>query len=440
MAIMGCADVFISNTKIINNTARVSGGGLYIVEKASVTIINSTILGNQAQRGGGIGARSNVSLGKGALIKENSALMDGGGVLIELPMHPQLIPPELQVAPSSLITQNTASGGAGVSISEGVIFDPQAVRKAVVGNKATDYDHDISVMPELVTLLGESAAGVIDFVGRPGEDQGLLEVRLRLTGPFGFPCGGLQVNAYWKDAASHQQLADSSSGSEAPATSTQGQRRRLQQGPAPAAAAAAVAGEIDASSGAELSAAAVQNGTSVTASASASASAAPAAQAPSNSTPTVGPTGSGVSTAEPAPGAQVPSITWPDLEDINDRTVPRVVAVTDPNGVVVFALKFVQPPGLHTVTFQLSPISAQNMMVGDLPKAKLTVRVRWCVVGERQVRPGVCEICPEGSYSFTNSSVHCLDCPPGAYCPGGSMVVSREGFWQSSPLSNQMHR
>eukprot|EP00775_Hariotina_reticulata_P006569 gene6569-6797_t len=308
LAIMGCAAVSIDNTHIINNRATRAGGGLYVIEQAAVTITNSKVQGNQAPRGGGIAARSTVTLGRGTWVINNSATMDGGGLLIEGPQEPRPTPPELQVSPDAHITRNTAQGGAGVSIGQGVRFNDQAVREAVAGNRATDYDHDISVMPETLTLLNHSAEGLVDFVGRPGDDEGLLQ--------------GLSA--------------------------------------------------------------------------------------------------------------------WPGLEEINERTVPRMVAVTGPNGVVVFSLKFVQPPGLHSITFRLSPVSAP-FMLGDFPTARLTVRVRPCVTGEREVRPGVCEVCPEGSYSFTNSSAQCLECPSGADCPGGHRVISQQGFWQSSLLSNQMH-
>jgi len=56
------------------------------------------------------------------------------------------------------------------------------------------------------------------------------------------------------------------------------------------------------------------------------------------------------------------------------------------------------------------------------------------------VRPGLCEVCPPGTYSFDNSSARCLDCPADALCPGGDVMMSTEGFWQSSAFSNQIHR
>ncbi|KAG2483388.1 hypothetical protein HYH03_017740 [Edaphochlamys debaryana] len=34
----------------------------------------------------------------------------------------------------------------------------------------------------------------------------------------------------------------------------------------------------------------------------------------------------------------------------------------------------------------------------------------------------------------------CLLCPANAFCPGGAVVVPRQGFWASSPMSTQVHR
>jgi len=51
----------------------------------------------------------------------------------------------------------------------------------------------------------------VEHVARPGDDEGLLPVQLKVTGPHGFPCGGRQVNAYWEWSSGHAATAGHSS-------------------------------------------------------------------------------------------------------------------------------------------------------------------------------------------------------------------------------------
>lgn len=44
----------------------------------------------------------------------------------------------------------------------------------------------------------------------------------------------------------------------------------------------------------------------------------------------------------------------------------------------------------------------------------------------------VCLECPSSTYNNNNSIPICSDCPFGAICPGGSVVLAQQFFWQDS--------
>ena len=75
-------------------------------------------------------------------------------------------------------------------------------------------------------------------------------------------------------------------------------------------------------------------------------------------------------------------------------TTPKDTEATNASGVAVMLLRFFEPPGQHLVTFLVEGLPALS--------ANLTVEVRQCWKGEQQElrRPGVCRVCPVGSYNF----------------------------------------
>jgi hypothetical protein len=93
-------------------------------------------------------------------------------------------------------------------------------------------------------------------------------------------------------------------------------------------------------------------------------------------------------------------------------------------------LRFQEPPGLHLIVFRAEGVAYLQ--------AKLLVEVRQCWKGEQQERLGVCQVCPAGSYNFGPGL--CEDCPANAECAGGSAVLSKPGFWLSSPKHNAVDR
>jgi predicted outer membrane repeat protein len=111
---------------------------------------------------------------------------------------------------------------------------------------------------------------------------------------------------------------------------------------------------------------------------------------------------------------------------------PKATAVTDGGGVARMLLKFQEAPGAHIILFKVAGTP-------PLPvDASITVHVRQCRPGEVEEAPGLCKSCQEGTYNFALGE--CLSCPPNAQCPGGAVVLSKPGFWQSSPQHNKAHR
>ena len=61
-----------------------------------------------------------------------------------------------------------------------------------------------------------------------------------------------------------------------------------------------------------------------------------------------------------------------------------------------------------------------------------------CVEGEYQ-GSGICQCCPEYQYGFEANALTCRPCPQNAYCPGGTVVSPKPGFYHSAERSVQMH-
>ena len=102
-------------------------------------------------------------------------------------------------------------------------------------------------------------------------------------------------------------------------------------------------------------------------------------------------------------------------------------------GVIAMNLKLKRPPGTYAVSFRVW----EN---ADL-QTNITLRIRGCHIGEVGNHAGdVCEVCPVGSYSLDSKNITCDPCPPGAYCPGGALVLPTPGFWHSAGESTQFHR
>lgn len=68
----------------------------------------------------------------------------------------------------------------------------------------------------------------------------------------------------------------------------------------------------------------------------------------------------------------------------------------------------------------------------------LNIKIRKCIIGEIHQPDDSCYECPTGKYSledpqnFNLKQLKCWDCPPNAFCNGGSYITPKEGYWRSS--------
>jgi hypothetical protein len=107
-----------------------------------------------------------------------------------------------------------------------------------------------------------------------------------------------------------------------------------------------------------------------------------------------------------------------------------VSIATNASGMAVLWLRLLEPPGQYDITLTVvgAPYLSDNV----------TVEVRQCWKGEEERRPGVCRVCPAGSYNLQPG--RCEECLAHAECAGGSAVLPQPGFWLSSPQHNVAHR
>jgi predicted outer membrane repeat protein len=348
-----------NNTQLLGN--RAAEGGAILVANAAVLSLNGSVVANNAAEvgaGGGILAQQQSVLQiHHTVISGNIARRgNGGGLSLQGEASLELL------SQDSRITANHAGGSGGGVYLQSPVFDAaQIANSTVFNNTAVSLNADVGVIADHLTVMGEKQ--VKDFVSRPGEDQGLLHIKVRVSGHGGFPSGGALVGA----------LFQAGNGTEADGD-------LLVSHPQPNPASAGISNTSSLST------------TSL-----------PLLAAGSNS-------------------AGLPSGT------------AKVLAYnkSGSNGIVNFSLKFQQPPG----TYHLHLFLQDNSLVSVV----VPVAVRSCRRGEVSPSPDTCQLCPPGSFALDTTSQRCQQCPWGAFCPGGDVIMSLPGWWHSSPNSPQLHR
>lgn len=61
-----------------------------------------------------------------------------------------------------------------------------------------------------------------------------------------------------------------------------------------------------------------------------------------------------------------------------------------------------------------------------------------CLEGEYQ-GSATCQCCPEHQFGFEANATYCYPCPEHAFCPGGLVILPKQGYYHSSERSAQMH-
>jgi CSLREA domain-containing protein len=116
------SSVTLRNSTVGSNSATGNGGGIFnkvqIRRPISLAIVNSTVSGNQARRGGGIFAVGNVSGPRIAVtngtVVDNLAIQEGGGILADFEA--------LVTLTNALVARNRAASGVDVLDGDGEVL------------------------------------------------------------------------------------------------------------------------------------------------------------------------------------------------------------------------------------------------------------------------------------------------------------------------------
>jgi predicted outer membrane repeat protein len=158
-----------------------------LLSALQVAAANISFEGNTASRGGGIAASTASYLGlRSCSIEYNNASKHGGGIALYEEA-------ELFVDPDSTMIANNDAGGYGggiLAVSSAFAVDDLL---SVLANNTARYDSDVSVDVASIELLGN--VSIAEFVSRPGAGEGVLPVRLNISGHYGLPCEGIVVAA-----------------------------------------------------------------------------------------------------------------------------------------------------------------------------------------------------------------------------------------------------
>jgi predicted outer membrane repeat protein len=133
---VGSAPVDIADSSLYGNYARSDGGGAYVGASGAMTVVRTTISGNDANRSGGglaVGYGANasaVTISDSTLSSNRAVRRDGGGVLIAGPTGETLLQ-------NVTISGNVAGRHGGGASVYNAYDTPVAVRNStVVGNQA----------------------------------------------------------------------------------------------------------------------------------------------------------------------------------------------------------------------------------------------------------------------------------------------------------------
>jgi predicted outer membrane repeat protein len=212
----GMCNVWISSSSFLENTARISGGGMKAASAVMVKVANETLFKNNmaGADGGGILITDDAELlVANSIILENSARNDGGGICAEsssklrIEGMPALVANDassggglatadtahLEVSMTTEITQNQATEqGGGVMLHGSFPANSTALLLSTQNNTAPK-DAEISVQASAIAILGPTE--VRSFASRMGSHRGVLNVTVRVSGYGDVPCQQETVEA-----------------------------------------------------------------------------------------------------------------------------------------------------------------------------------------------------------------------------------------------------
>jgi hypothetical protein len=165
---------------------------LWMLMQYWLVVATNVMLGsNNASVGGGIdllgGAQLSLVI---CLVEANDAEVMGGGIAVEDESVLRLYQRH------NIIRRNNAavSGGGVFAESKGFVVDDV---RAATHNNTAKHDADFAVFPTNISIIGTTY--VHDYVSRPAAGDGMLPVRVRVSGQHDLPCGGHLLGARLDD-------------------------------------------------------------------------------------------------------------------------------------------------------------------------------------------------------------------------------------------------
>jgi len=123
------SDLVLREATLVGNVAAEAGGAIAAEDQGSATLTNVLVIGNRADRGGALFAADSAFTAEGTALRDNVALLEGGGVYAE------------DFAGVSLervhVASNRAQTGGGLFVLEATLTGVDVV---VTGNVALDED------------------------------------------------------------------------------------------------------------------------------------------------------------------------------------------------------------------------------------------------------------------------------------------------------------
>ena len=153
-SIYNSGEITISNCKIENNIATSNGAGLSNSAGAITTIINSEILNNNAKLDGGGIYVYGQSIIKNTIIKNNIALRNGGGIYKN-----SYYTTSLTCEENTIINNNTAINGGGIYIENGEVY---YYSLSIYDNKVSSLGSNTYLGNRSVSLFIKSKANKLE--------------------------------------------------------------------------------------------------------------------------------------------------------------------------------------------------------------------------------------------------------------------------------------
>jgi hypothetical protein len=120
-----------------------------------------------------------------SMIELNTAAFSGGGVALQGMS-------DVHVDPLGVVIRSNAAKFGGGMYAESKEFVVDQIFSVVFNNSA-DFNADVYAVPSTLTVVGGSS--VVDFVSRPAAHEGVLPVKVVVTGIHEISCEGVEVKA-----------------------------------------------------------------------------------------------------------------------------------------------------------------------------------------------------------------------------------------------------